>query len=196
VPELTSQPRNIMDFIQRTIEIARANVEEGGRPFCDRHCPRRRDPRREPQPCVPDNRPHRARRDPRDPRGLYPTRYRAPDRVHHLRARPSLPDVPGLAGSDGAPSVAENSMATLAARAPACSRCRPKRCFGALTLNAATAVGRPPGLAPIPAPGRKVRLPGFPLGRHFGLVRVALRFAKIKNSLDENCARSGTAQVN
>lgn len=67
-----------MDFAQRTIDLARRNVEEGGRPFATvivkdgKFSPK-------PQPGRPDQRPDRARGDPRDPPGLHHPRHRTSD---------------------------------------------------------------------------------------------------------------------
>ena len=85
------------DFAQRTIDLARQNVAEGGRPFATVIVQRRRSPRRKRQQGRPDERPNRPRRDPRDPGGMHEAGHRAPGRRHHLRDGQPVPDVPGLA---------------------------------------------------------------------------------------------------
>ena len=86
-----------MDFAQRTIDLARQNVVEGGRPFATVIV-------KDGQILAESANKVAQSHDPTAHAEILAIREacmklgdRASDRHHHLRARPSVSDVPGLA---------------------------------------------------------------------------------------------------
>src|ERR1700731_3900118 len=89
--------RPVTDFAQRTIELARRNVAEGGRPFATVIVNDGEILAESANKVAQNERSDRARGNTGHQRGVHEARDRAPGRQHHLCAGPPVPDVPGFA---------------------------------------------------------------------------------------------------